>query len=78
MRVFLVRFVHHRRHFRHHVGVRSGDVNAFSAAAEKHAPVFAEDGVRLLVSRLRYNVLRSGLRRISVAYSRISLQVCRP
>ena len=37
--------------------------------------MFEADAVHNLVNRLRYNVMRSGLRRISVAYSRISLQV---
>ena len=55
--------------------VRGGDVSAFNKVAEEHSGVFEADGVVHLVSRLRYNVLRSGLRRISLAYSRISLQV---
>lgn len=57
--------------------VRGGDVTAFNRVAEEHAGVFEADRVHHLVSRLRYNVLRSGLRRISLAYSRISLQARR-
>lgn len=54
--------------------VRAGDVPAFGRLAEAHRGTFEADRVQHLVSRLRYNVMRSGLRRISVAYSRISLQ----
>jgi len=35
--------------------------------------VFAEDKTSNLIVRLRHNVIRAGLRRISLAYSRISL-----
>jgi 26S proteasome regulatory subunit N3 len=41
--------------------------------AARHAAAFAADGTRHLVGRLRANVIRAGLRRISLAYSRISL-----
>lgn len=54
--------------------VRSGDVTAFNAVALQHEKVFQQDATHNLINRLRYNVLRAGLRRISVAYSRISLQ----
>lgn len=42
-------------------------------AAETHDKVFAEDRTSNLIVRLRHNVIRAGLRRISLAYSRISL-----
>ena len=42
-------------------------------AAETNQKVFAEDKVSNLIVRLRHNVIRAGLRRISLAYSRISL-----
>lgn len=35
--------------------------------------MFAEDRTSNLIVRLRHNVIRAGLRRISLAYSRISL-----
>ena len=35
---------------------------------------FAEDGNLTLIQRLGHNVIKVGLRRINVAYSRISLQ----
>lgn len=55
--------------------VRGGDVVAFNAVTEAHSAVFAADRVHHLVGRLRYNVIRSGLLRISLSYSRISLKV---
>lgn len=42
-------------------------------AADTHDKVFAEDRTSNLIIRLRHNVIRAGLRRISLAYSRISL-----
>ena len=56
--------------------VRTGDVPAFNTVAQKHSAVFQADHTSNLISRLHHNVLRTGLRRISVAYSRISLKVC--
>lgn len=53
--------------------VRSGDLAAFSAAAAAHAATFRADRTHNLIVRLRHNVIRAGLRRISLAYARISL-----
>jgi 26S proteasome regulatory subunit N3 len=53
--------------------VRAGDLAAFKAVAETHAAAFAADKTHLLVARLRRNVIRVGLRRVSLAYSSISL-----
>lgn len=53
--------------------VRGGDLIAFSAVATAHAATFKADRVHNLIVRLRHNVIRTGLRRISLAYSRISL-----
>ncbi|KAL4443741.1 hypothetical protein ABPG75_011478 [Micractinium tetrahymenae] len=53
--------------------VRSGDLNAFSTAAAAHAATFRADRTHNLIVRLRHNVIRAGLRRISLAYSRIPL-----
>ena len=46
---------------------------AYRRAAETHDKIFVEDKVSNLIVRLRHNVIRAGLRRISLAYSRISL-----
>ena len=53
--------------------VRLGDLAAFRAAMEKHAATFIADTNYTLIIRLRQNVIRAGLRNISLAYSRISL-----
>lgn len=44
-----------------------------SNVAATHAAVFRADRTQNLIVRLRHNVIRAGLRRISLAYSRISL-----
>ena len=53
--------------------VRIGDLSAFTAVSETHAALFAADKVSHLIVRLRRTVIRTGLRRINAAYSRISL-----
>lgn len=53
--------------------VRIGDLELFRAVAEKHASVFQQDRTQNLIVRLRHNVIRTGLRRINVSYSKISL-----
>lgn len=55
--------------------VRAGDLSAFTAVAAEHGALYAADGTSNLVTRLHHNVIRTGLRRISLAYSRISLKV---
>jgi hypothetical protein len=45
------------------------------SASEKFAGVFKADRTTNLITRLQYNVIRTGLRRINLAYSRISLKV---
>merc|ERR1719450_849695 len=54
--------------------VRSGDLNAFKECTAKHEALFKKDKTLTLINRLRYNVIKTGLRSINVAYSRISLQ----
>jgi hypothetical protein len=56
------------------VQVRVGDLGMFKAAVEKYHAVFAADKTLNLISRLRRNVIRTGLRRINLSYSRISLE----
>jgi 26S proteasome regulatory subunit N3 len=62
-----------RPYFELAAAVRAGDVGAFAAVTASRAAAFAADGTSNLVTRLHHNVLRAGLRRISLAYSRISL-----
>ncbi len=53
--------------------VRTGDLNAFEAIREKHADRFKADGTFTLILRLHLNVIKTAIRSISLAYSRISL-----
>lgn len=64
--------------FHHNLAaVRIGDLEAFQAVLTQHSAKFAADGTHSLIVRLRHNVIKTALRMISLAYSRISLQdVC--
>jgi 26S proteasome regulatory subunit N3 len=53
--------------------VRIGDLELFRAVADKFVSTFSADRTRNLIVRLRHNVIRTGLRNISISYSRISL-----
>ncbi|KAF2302089.1 hypothetical protein GH714_032515 [Hevea brasiliensis] len=53
--------------------VRIGDLELFKSVAEKFSTTFSSDRTHNLIVRLRHNVIRTGLRNISISYSRISL-----
>lgn len=53
--------------------VRTGDLQQFNAVVEQHGPSFKADDNYTLILRLGHNVLKTGLRKISISYSRISL-----
>ncbi|KAL4358713.1 hypothetical protein AHAS_Ahas08G0004900 [Arachis hypogaea] len=53
--------------------VRIGDLELFRNIADKFATTFSTDRTHNLIVRLRHNVIRTGLRNISISYSRISL-----
>lgn len=53
--------------------VGEGDVSSFNSIAEKYQDTFERDDLKNVVARLKANVIRSGVRRIATAYSRISL-----
>lgn len=53
--------------------MRIGDLELFRNIAEKFANIFSSDRTHNLIVRLRHNVIRTGLRNISISYSRISL-----
>lgn len=53
--------------------VRNGDLVQFNHVVEQHKKTFTEDKNFTLVQRLGHNVLKTGLRKISLSYSRISL-----
>lgn len=54
--------------------VRTGDLNAFKEQTQRHEALFKKDKTLTLINRLRYNVIKTGLRDINLSYSRISLQ----
>ncbi|KZV41127.1 putative 26S proteasome non-ATPase regulatory subunit 3 [Dorcoceras hygrometricum] len=53
--------------------VRNGDLELFKTVTEKFARTFTSDRTNNLIVRLRHNVIRAGLRNISISYSKISL-----
>ncbi|XP_041087734.1 26S proteasome non-ATPase regulatory subunit 3-like isoform X2 [Polyodon spathula] len=53
--------------------VRMGNLAKFSQALEKFGEKFRTDGTNTLIIRLRHNVIKTGVRMISLSYSRISL-----
>ncbi|KAF9590742.1 hypothetical protein IFM89_038043 [Coptis chinensis] len=56
------------------MAVRVGDLELFRNVADKFASTFNSDRTHNLIVRLRHNVIRTGLRNISISYSRISLK----
>ena len=55
------------------LAVREGNLAAFNAAVAAHKAVFMADKIYTLVVRLSHSVIKTGLRRINVSYSRISM-----
>jgi len=57
--------------------VRAGELAQFNDVITKHSALFKQDRTYTLIARLRTNVIKTSLRKISVSYSRISLKdVC--
>ena len=54
--------------------VRVGELDAFFTVLSQHEAVFKADGTYTLVLRLRQNVIKTGIRTMSLSYSRISLK----
>ncbi|KAJ2491985.1 26S proteasome non-ATPase regulatory subunit [Coemansia sp. RSA 2050] len=54
--------------------VRVGDLSQFQDVVSRYQDQFLKDQVLILIQRLRHNVIKAGIRSISVAYSRISLR----
>jgi len=52
--------------------VRTGNLSAFQKVVATYEPVFAEDKNLTLIQRLHHNVIKTGLRKINMSYSRIS------
>nr|GAT59197.1 PCI-domain-containing protein [Mycena chlorophos] len=54
--------------------VRTGSLAEFQNTLAKHAAQFEADKTLTLIVRLRQNVIKTGIRRLSLSYSRISLR----
>ncbi|KAJ3961278.1 26S proteasome non-ATPase regulatory subunit [Colletotrichum tropicale] len=54
--------------------VRIGKVQNFETIIADHADTFRRDGTYSLILRLRQNVIKTGIRMMSLSYSRISLR----
>ncbi|KAK6464853.1 PCI domain-containing protein [Scheffersomyces coipomensis] len=54
--------------------VKLGDLNLFSKVLNEYEALFKKDDNFTLVSRLRQNVIKTGIRIISLSYSKISLK----
>ncbi|KAF8183139.1 PCI domain-containing protein [Pholiota molesta] len=54
--------------------VRTGSLAQFQTTLAKHSAQFEEDNTYTLILRLRQNVIKTGIRRLSLSYSRISLR----
>jgi 26S proteasome regulatory subunit N3 len=52
--------------------VRTGSTNKFSEVLESNTDAFKADKTHTLILRLRHNVIKTGLRKINVSYSKIS------
>ena len=53
--------------------MRDGDLEEFKKVVEEHRRAFEKDSNYNLILRLRHNVIKFGLRKINLSYSRISL-----
>ncbi|SAM07506.1 hypothetical protein [Absidia glauca] len=54
--------------------VRIGDLNKFQEGLAEYGNVFKKDKTYTLILRLRHNVIKTGIRMISLSYSKISLR----
>jgi len=54
--------------------VRKGDLHIFSDTVQQFRGTFIKDGMLTLISRLEHSVVKAGLRKLYLSYSKISLQ----
>jgi 26S proteasome regulatory subunit N3 len=54
--------------------VKSGDIENFKILLEKYQGIFSADKNLSLVQRLRHTVIKFGLKKINISYSKISIQ----
>lgn len=57
-----------------YIAVRVGDLNKFQEGLAQFDSVFKKDKTYTLILRLRHNVIKTGIRMISLSYSKISLR----
>ncbi|KAK6741048.1 hypothetical protein RB195_009105 [Necator americanus] len=53
---------------------RLGDLAKFNGVVKQHGPVFEKDETLTLIVRLRQNVIKTAVKQISLAYSRITIK----
>ncbi|GFE54473.1 proteasome regulatory protein protein [Babesia ovis] len=56
------------------ITVMNGDLIEFANVCDKYRAQFEKDGTLFLIARLRHNVIKGGLRKINLAYSRIPIE----
>ncbi|KAH9869131.1 hypothetical protein IAQ61_006336 [Plenodomus lingam] len=61
-------------YFRLVQAVRVGDLQGFLKVVQSSSATFQRDGTYTLILRLRQNVIKTGIRMLSLSYSRISLR----
>ena len=54
--------------------VNAGGLENFNSLVQKHNAIFRRDGTYTLILRLRQNVIKTGIRTMSLSYSRIRLR----
>ncbi|EFE41311.1 hypothetical protein TRV_03959 [Trichophyton verrucosum HKI 0517] len=54
--------------------VSVGDLDGFQKIVQNYGPVFRKDSTYTLILRLRQNVIKTGIRMMSLSYTRISLR----
>ena len=53
--------------------VRTGDLTLFSQVLDQYGTRFQQEKTYTLIVRLHHNVIKAGIRRISMSYSRVAL-----
>lgn len=64
------------RFYIHNFGlaVRTGNIQYFDEILTQHGEIFKADETQSLIVRLRQNVIRTAIRQISLAYSKIYIK----
>uniref|UniRef100_A0A1I7WUY0 PCI domain-containing protein n=1 Tax=Heterorhabditis bacteriophora TaxID=37862 RepID=A0A1I7WUY0_HETBA len=59
------------------LAVRLGDLAKFNSVLDQYGVTFEKDETLTLIVRLRQNVIKTAVKQISLAYSRITIKVCK-